>query len=86
MLAGVAFRDAHARVGALVRQSMERNVSLAELVATDPDLGPEAARMLEPGAAARARTTPGGASPGPVAVQLEAARARLDDQAVWLDE
>lgn len=86
VLAGVAFRDAHARVGALVRQSMERNVSLAELVATDPDLGPEAARMLEPGAAARARTTPGGASPGPVAVQLEAARARLDDQAVWLDE
>src|SRR6185503_679131 len=34
---GVPFRDAHARVGALVRQSAERGVPLDELVLTEPD-------------------------------------------------
>lgn len=83
--AGVPFRDAHARVGALVRQSLERNVSLAELVATDPDLGPDALGVLESGAAVARRTTPGGAGPGPVATQIELARARLADQTTWLN-
>src|SRR5450432_3765906 len=40
--AGVPFRDAHAAVGMLVRQSIERGVPFEELVATDPRLGPEA--------------------------------------------
>ena len=46
---GVPFRDAHARVGALVRHSAERGVPLDELVLTEPDLGPEALALLEPG-------------------------------------
>ena len=37
---------------------------LDELVLTDPDLGPEALALLEPGAAVQRRTTPGGAGPG----------------------
>jgi len=73
---GVPFRDAHARVGALVRQAMERGVPLDELVITDPDLGPDALALLEPGSAVARRTTPGGGGPDPVAVQLERARAR----------
>ena len=78
---GVPFRDAHARVGALVRQSAERGVPLDELVMTEPDLGPDALALLEPGTAVGRRTTPGGAGPGPVAEQLVAAGERLEQQA-----
>jgi argininosuccinate lyase len=82
---GVPFRDAHARVGELVRHSQERGVPLGELVMTAPDLGPEALTLLEPGAAVLRRTTPGGAGPDSVAEQLVTARARLDDQSRWLE-
>jgi argininosuccinate lyase len=81
---GVPFREAHARVGALVRASTERGVGLDELVLTEPDLGPEALALLEPGAAVQRRTTKGGAGPASVAEQLVAARTTLDDQARWL--
>jgi argininosuccinate lyase len=81
---GVPFRDAHARVGALVRASMERGVGLDELVLTEPDLGPEALPLLEPGAAVLRRTTAGGAGPASVEEQLVKATATLDDQARWL--
>jgi argininosuccinate lyase len=81
---GVPFRDAHARVGVLVRQSTERGVPLDEMVLTEPDLGPEALALLEPGAAVQRRTTPGGAGPASVEEQLVKARARLDEQARWL--
>jgi argininosuccinate lyase len=81
---GVPFRDAHARVGALVRASTERGVGLDELVLTEPDLGPEALALLEPGAAVGRRTTKGGAGPASVAEQLVKARTTLDDQARWL--
>jgi argininosuccinate lyase len=83
---GMPFRDAHARVGALVRRSAEDGVPLAEIVATDPDLGKAALGFLAPGAAVRNRTSPGGGGPDPVAVQLEAARVRLRKQATWLAE
>ena len=83
---GVPFRDAHQAVGALVRQAEERGIALEELVMTDPRFGPEALALLEPGEAVRRRTTPGGAGPGPVRHQLAAARARLDEQRVWLEE
>ena len=78
---GVPFRDAHARIATLVRQAHERGVPLEELVMTEPDLGPDALALLEPGAAVRRRTTPGGAGPEAVAAQLVRARARLADQA-----
>jgi argininosuccinate lyase len=81
---GVPFRDAHARVGELVRHSAERGVPLDEMVLTEPDLGPEALALLEPGAAVLRRTTPGGAGRASVEEQLVKARARLDEQARWL--
>ena len=57
---GVPFRDAHAvrrRAGAPVGRA--RASPLDELVLTDPDLGPEALALLEPGAAVRRRTHAG---------------------------
>ncbi len=75
---GVAFRDAHARVGALVRRSADRGVPLVEAVVADPDFGPGAASLLEPGAAVRSKITAGGTGPAAVAIQVERFRARLD--------
>jgi argininosuccinate lyase len=81
---GVPFREAHARVGAIVRDAHDRGVPFDELVAREPGLGPEALALLEPGAAVARRTTPGGAGEESVRAQLDAARARLDEQARWL--
>jgi argininosuccinate lyase len=77
------FRDAHALVGGLVRQSLERGIPLEELVTNEPRLGPDALPLLEPGEAVRRRTSPGGAGPQPVARQLEEARSRLAEQRHW---
>jgi argininosuccinate lyase len=74
---GVPFRDAHGIVGALVRESIERRVPLAELIESHPALGEEALDLLEPGAALRGRLTPGGSGPEPVAAQLEQFRDQL---------
>ena len=82
---GVPFREAHALVGSLVRQSRERGVPLEELVITEPHLGPDALAYFEPGAAVQHRTTPGGGGPEPVAAQLRSARKRLAAQREWLD-
>jgi argininosuccinate lyase len=76
---GMPFRDAHAVVGALVRESLEGTTTLAELVAAHEALGPDAAGLLEPGASVRRRTTRGGAGPAAVADQMERFRARLAD-------
>ncbi|HET8617631.1 MAG TPA: argininosuccinate lyase [Acidimicrobiales bacterium] len=75
---GVPFREAHAAVGGLVRDSLERHVPLAELVESHPDLGAEGVALLEPGRPVSRRTTPGGAGPDPVAVQVERFAHRLD--------
>jgi argininosuccinate lyase len=77
---GVPFRDAHAAVGALVRESLDRDVPLQDMVASDPQLGTEAAALLEPGTAVRRRLSPGGAGPQPVASQLVAAHRCLEDE------
>ncbi|HUY63520.1 MAG TPA: argininosuccinate lyase [Acidimicrobiales bacterium] len=75
---GMPFRQAHGVVGGLVRDSAERGVPLPELVQAHPALGAEALELLEPGVAVTRRTTPGGAGPGPVAVQLEHFTHRLE--------
>lgn len=72
---GVPFRDAHAIVGALVRRCLAGEGSLQSLVAAEPRLGPDAARLVAPGVGVRRRTTPGGAGPAAVAAQLD----RFDD-------
>ena len=79
------FREAHAVVGSLVRQSIERHIPLQELVEAEPHLGPDALELLEPGNAVRARTTPGGAGPVPLVAQLDAARGQVRRQLQWLD-
>ena len=84
--AGMPFRDAHAVVGGLVRESLDGGLALADLVAAHPDLGADALALLEPGAAAARRTTPGGAGPVPVAGQLDRFRAQLDADATRLAE
>jgi argininosuccinate lyase len=77
VMKGMPFRQAHALVGALVRDSIDRHVPLEELVQAHPELGDEAARLLEPGVAVTRRTTPGGAGPVPVAEQVERFTRRL---------
>lgn len=75
---GLPFRTAHAVVGGLVRDSLERGVPLTELVGAHPDLGDEAVKLFDPGVAVARRTTPGGAGPGPVAAQVQQFAALLD--------
>jgi argininosuccinate lyase len=81
---GTPFREAHAVVGSLVRQSVERGVPLDELVSNDPRLGPESLNLLEPGSAVRRRRTAGGGGPEPLTVELGLAQERLERQATWL--
>ncbi|HSP02472.1 MAG TPA: argininosuccinate lyase [Acidimicrobiales bacterium] len=84
--AGTPFRDAHAIVGALVRQSVDDGASLAELVTAHPDLGPDAAALIEPGVPVTMRTTHGGAGPAAVAAQLDRFRARLSTDRTRVQE
>jgi argininosuccinate lyase len=79
----VPFREAHAIVGALVREALAGAASLRELVAAHPALGPEAAALVAPGVSVTRRTTAGGAGPAAVAVQLERFRTALDGWAAW---
>ena len=72
------FRQAHAVVGGLVRDSLDRGIPLADLVADHPDLGSEAVGLLDAGVAVTRRTSPGGAGPEAVAVQLDRFVHRLE--------
>ena len=75
---GTPFREAHAIVGALVRQSLDQGDDLRTLVEHHPQLGAEAAALLDPGVPVRMRTTRGGAGPEAVADQLDRFRQRLE--------
>jgi len=66
---GMPFRQAHALVGALVRDSLERHVPLSELVEATPSSVTPALRFSSQGGGHR-RTTPGGAGPKAVAEQM----------------
>jgi argininosuccinate lyase len=78
---GMPFRDAHGVVGALVRESVERHVPMAELIASHPAFEPDALALLEPVVALRRRRTPGGAGPESVAIQLDRFGARIREDA-----
>jgi argininosuccinate lyase len=82
---GMPFREAHGVVGGHVRAALAGDGALADLVAADDRLGPEAAALLAPGMAVTRRTTPGGAGPEPVADQLERFTRRLADQQARID-
>ena len=74
---GVPFREAHGIVGEKVRRALDGEATLADLVAADSRLGPDAAALLEAGVSVTRRTTPGGGGPAPVADQIARFRARL---------
>ncbi len=76
---GTPFRDAHAIVGAVVRESLDTGADLADLVRAHPALGEAAVGLLAPGMAVTRRTTRGGAGPEAVHRQMERFRARLDE-------
>ncbi len=78
---GMPFRDAYDLVGALVRESIERGVPMAELIESHPAFGSDALTLLEPVAALRRRRTAGSSGPEAVAVQLERFAARLKEDA-----
>lgn len=89
---GVPFREAHERVGVLVRTAIERGAALEELAEDDVravwvelDAGAwgEVAGGLTPEACLARRSAPGGASPERVGEQVRAWRDRLgmDDEA-----
>ena len=82
---GTPFRDAHAVVGKLVRQTLAGEGSLADLVAGDDRLGPDAAALVAPGVSVTRRTTPGGAGPQAVAIQIERFRAQVDSDLGRID-
>jgi argininosuccinate lyase len=76
---GVPFREAHRRVGELLRRLEAEGLSF---IALSPDdwatLGlPDGAALLDADRAVRARATPGGPSPQSVRAQLEALERRL---------
>ena len=77
VMRGTPFREAHAIVGALVRESLDGEVPLAHLVRNHPALGDAAAALLEPGVSVTRRTTPGGAGPAAVEVQIERYTAQI---------
>jgi argininosuccinate lyase len=84
---GVPFREAHGIVGALVRESVERHVPIAELIEAHPAFGEDALTLLEPGTALRRHRTAGGSGPDAVALQMQRFVARLatdtDRLAAW---
>jgi argininosuccinate lyase len=83
---GMPFREAHALVGGLVRDSLERNVSLPELVAAHPALGEAAAALCAPGVVVARRTSPGAGGPVEVAKQLQRYQVQLDATQTRLGE
>jgi argininosuccinate lyase len=75
---GMPFREAHAVVGSLVRQSLDGGDDLATLVRAHPDLGEEGAALLAPGGAVERRVTRGGGGILAVREQRERFRDHLD--------
>ena len=73
----MAFRDAHAVVGELVRRALGGEASLSELVSADSRLGSRAAALLEPGVSFTRRTTHGAGGPSAVVDQIERFVTRL---------
>ena len=79
---GNSFRDAHASVGRLVRESEEAGCELdalpyASFAAAHPDFGTDAFESLSASRSVQRRDVEGGTGPTAVRAQLEAARAAL---------
>jgi argininosuccinate lyase len=82
VLKGVAFREAHRAVGALVREADLRGVelddlSLGDFTAVHPVFASDVFEALSPQRSVEKRNVEGGTGPAAVRTQLEAARAAL---------
>ena len=87
---GVAFREAHGAVGALVALVQASGGSLAEITAEDlmaahPAFRPEALERLDPRNCVAARTSHGGTAPERIADQLSTVQAILGEQEARLE-
>lgn len=82
---GVPFRSAHAIIGGLVRDSIERHVDLGELVEAHPQLGAEAAELLLPGVSVQRRRSLGGSGIEAVKLQLSSFRSLLSRDSLRLE-
>lgn len=60
---GMPFREAHAVVGKVVRDSISSGTSMEEIVRSHPQFGNEAAALFAPGVAVENRRTPGAGGP-----------------------
>ncbi len=76
---GVPFREAHRRVGELLRRLEGEGRTLADLAAAEWEAFglPGGAGLLDPDRSVRARATPGGPSPASVLAQADAIEAAL---------
>ncbi len=74
---GLPFREAHAVVGALVRESLSTGKSLGDLAVAHGDFGPDISTLFEPGVALSRRASPGGAGFATLAPQLERLRQSM---------
>ncbi|HAE54910.1 MAG TPA: argininosuccinate lyase [Acidimicrobiaceae bacterium] len=75
---GLPFREAHSVIAGLVRESLDSDAELTDLVNNHPDLGPEAARLLQPGVGWARRNSHGAGGPEAVTEQLAALKAHVE--------
>ena len=75
---GLPFREAHSVIAGLVRESLDSDAELTDLVNNHPDLGPEAAQLLQPGVGWARRNSHGGGGPEAVTEQLAALKAHVE--------
>lgn len=66
---GMPFRQAHAVVGAVVRESLATSTPMVDIVREHSELGPDAAALFDPGVALHRRRSPGAAGPDAAPVQ-----------------
>ncbi len=71
VLQGVPFREAHAIVGAIVRDVVDNGASITTLVEQHPQLGTDALGLLQKGEAVRLRSSRGAGGPLAVSQQVE---------------
>lgn len=75
---GTPFRQAHAIVGALVRDALAQKRPMVELVREHPDLGESAVHLFDPGVAVGRRRTPGAGGPEASATQRDRLKEKIE--------
>ncbi len=75
---GMPFREAHAVVGGLVRDALDRGVPLSDLVGGHPSFPDSVVFLFTPGAAVSRRTSAGGAGFVPLAEQFKQIEADME--------